>query len=360
MGYGAILRSMIDRREETLLGFLDYHFMPFALGDTMTWLMNLQVEAARRRLKRIVQLVHADPQRHFYRAQPHINRNNYREILTNLFPAFLCSPMIDAIHVVEENHTYWAMLITSAMGGAQMWPGMVSQFCQSIDFYSHKRINRYFETNADLPLLCAPRGYVQPAAAFRRRYLGGRFVVTVNIRQRASTLDTAATHRDSPLDAWMTFFDRVSRGYRDVVFVILGGYTELDRHLFRSENVVIPRTFGYSLGTDLALLFDSDLFMGTSSGFAAAATFSAVPYVITNFESRAASFVGIPVGTPHYPFAKLCQTLSWERESSDLLMDLFEAAYAVLKIRQSTTVNPRAIHSISRKVESRFLPTSKQ
>ena len=333
MKYIDTLRGMIDHRQDTLLGFLDYHYMPYALGDTMTWLMNLQVEASRRGLTKIVQLIHANPENPASFLQRHINRQNYQEILTNLFPAFLCSPMTDTIHVLGQNHTYWTMLLTSALGGKEMWPGLSAQFLESIDYISHKRINAYFEANGTLPLLEAPRGYTQSAAAFRRRHLGRRFVVTVNIRQSAVTPVPTCCHRDSPMDAWMTFFDRVARRYPEVVFVILGSYLEWDRHLYMRENIVIPRTFGHGLGMDLALLFGGDLFMGTSSGFAAAATFSAMPYIITSIEHQVERYIGIPVGTPHYPFAKPCQTLSWEPESSDLLMALFEDTYAVLKKR---------------------------
>lgn len=331
MTYLGTLSNLIDQRKDALLGFLDYRYMPFALGDTLTWLMNLQIAARERGIDRIVQLIHVDPEDTICRLQPHINAQNYRKALTNLFPAFLCSPLTDTIHVVENKHTYWGMLASAALGRKPSWPGIRAQLTQNIDYCSHKRINAYFERAGELPLLCAPRGYAALARGFRDRYLHDRFVVTVNIRQRKTKMDLAAIHRDSPLDAWVGFFERVERSHPEVVFAILGDYHEWDRKLFAARNIIVPRTFGYGLGMDLALLFGSDLFMGTSSGFSAAATFSELPYVITNFEHSAASFVGIPVGTQRYPFAKPWQTLCWHVETTDRLMEHFDGAYTVLK-----------------------------
>jgi len=328
------LFRMIDRRRDSLLGFLDYRYMPFALGDTLTWLMNLQVEAKGRELDRISLLLHADPEAPTWRLQPNITAQNYRDCLANLLPAFFCSPMTEAIDVVEHKRLYWAMLAAAALGRRPAWPGLGSQLCETIDYASHKRINAYFQKYGSLPLLASPRGYAGCAADFRDRHLSGRFVVTINIRQRGTQYDKAALHRDSSMEAWMTFLARAARSHPDAVFLVLGGYTEWDRRLAVFPNVLVPRVFGHGLGLDLALLFSGDLFMGTSSGFAAAATFSRVPYVITNYEHAAASFTAIPVGAPRYPFAQPNQTLSWERETPELLMDLFSEAHA--RCREAT------------------------
>jgi hypothetical protein len=78
------------------------------------------------------------------------------------------------------------------------------------------------------------------------------------------------------------------------------------------------------LGHELTLLFEGAPFFGSSSGFSAAATFSNTPYTITNFEHRAAEFVGVPVGVERYPFALEDQWLSWKPETEQGLLDLFD------------------------------------
>ena len=83
------------------------------------------------------------------------------------------------------------------------------------------------------------------------------------------------------------------------------------------------------------MLLDGVPFMGTSSGFSAAATFSDTPYVITQFEHRAADYIGLPVGTERYPFAAPGQWLSWEQESEVLLGDLFERVDQTLAVVRS-------------------------
>jgi len=162
------------------------------------------------------------------------------------------------------------------------------------------------------------------------------FKVAVNIRQRrfyrSVTLeDQNVTLRDSPTDEWYRFFRIVLEKHPEVRFFVLGGYTEWERDLCNYKNVVIPRTLGLNLGHELSILHKADLFMGTSSGFAAAATFSETPYIITNFLHSAADHIGLPVGTVRYPFALGHQILSWEKESTELLVHLFENGYHELK-----------------------------
>jgi hypothetical protein len=69
--------------------------------------------------------------------------------------------------------------------------------------------------------------------------------------------------------------------------------------------------------------------MGTSSGFAAMATFSGNPYIITNYDPNAASETEIEIGSKQYPFAKENQLLDWGIEKPENLINLFLEIYNV-------------------------------
>jgi hypothetical protein len=56
-----------------------------------------------------------------------------------------------------------------------------------------------------------------------------------------------------------------------------------------------------------------------------------VPYIITHFEHGAAGPLGLKVGEPCYPFALPRQTISWEVETPQLLLELFEQRYQALQ-----------------------------
>jgi len=135
------------------------------------------------------------------------------------------------------------------------------------------------------------------------------------------------TYRDSPLDEWHKFIDDVGVRYPDVQFLMLGGFLEWDSALTRRANVAIPRMMGLSLAHELALLAHSHLFLGASSGFSTMATFTHVPYVITNIEHYFAVWAGVEVNAASYPFAQPNQFLVWQREDSRLLLEYFESIY---------------------------------
>ena len=129
---------------------------------------------------------------------------------------------------------------------------------------------------------------------------------------------------------------RMATRHPEVLFLLLGGYTEWDRTVCRVSNVLIPRAMGFGLGHELALLQRSDLFMGSSSGFGTMATFCNVPYVITKIQHLFARYVDVPVGGRHYRFGNENQILYWETETQDVLLGFFEEVYGRLRAKASS------------------------
>ena len=71
----------------------------------------------------------------------------------------------------------------------------------------------------------------------------------------------------------------------------------------------------------------ADLFMGTSSGFATFATFSGGAYAIVNVEHNFAPHAEVKPYDRHYPFAGTNQVLTWQRETTEELLSLFDELY---------------------------------
>ncbi len=307
-----------------MIGIYDFSYGPYALGDALTWTMNLNVGAAAAGCDAIDQYLVIDRWRPGSRYQPFVNQHNYISIIDNLFPAFLCSPMLRSLKLVRHHPTFNLFLLREVMRRRPIWPSFFSHLNKKLDFISHRRINTFYGKHGYLPWLTAPRGYGVWADEFRRTHCDGRFVVAVNIRQGALSLTPADMFRDSPLSEWHAFISRVDKRHPDVLFLILGGYTEWDRKMYRLPNVLIPRIMGFGLGHELALLNRADLFMGTSSGFATMATFGTKPYLITNVQHVFSRYNGVPVGGRHYLFGTENQILYWEKETQDVLLDFFE------------------------------------
>jgi hypothetical protein len=191
----------------------------------------------------------------------------------------------------------------------------------------HEIINSFHARHGRIPMLEAPRGYGAWAQRFVRRHWPGRYIVCINPRQSRLSDVPATTYRDSPLTEWHTFIDQVAILHPEVLFLMLGGFQEWDAALRRRPNVAIPRAMGLTLAHELALLRHGQLFMGASSGFATMATFTDVPYLITDMEHVFAHAAGIDVSAAHYPFGRDDQHLLWQKEDATILLDFFESLY---------------------------------
>jgi len=314
-----------------MVGVYDFSYGPYALGDALTWTMNLNVMATAAGCDAIDQYLVIQPTRPGSRYQPFVNQHNYVSIIDNLFPAFLCSPMLRSLKLVRHPPTFNLFLLRDVVRRRRMWPSFFSHLNGRLDFISHRRINAYHRGHGRLPWLTAPRGYGSWADAFRREHCGGRFVVALNVRQGALSLAPANLFRDSPLPEWHAFIRRAAARHPDALFLVLGGYTEWDREMYRLPNVLLPRAMGLGLGHELALLHRANLFMGSSSGFAAMATFCNKPYFVTSIQHLFSPYAGVPVGARHYPFGNENQILHWEMETQDVLLDAFEELYARLR-----------------------------
>lgn len=318
-----------------MIGIYDFSYAPYALGDALTWTMNLNVLASAAGCDAIDQYLVIDPIWPGSRYQPFVNPHNYVTIIDNMFPAFLCSPLLRSLKIIRHPPSFNLFLLREVVRGRPMWPSFFSHLRRKLDFISHRQINAHYHQHGQLPWLSAPRGYGAWADVFRRTHCDGHFVVAVNIRQGALSLRPANLDRDSPLPEWHAFIRRAVARHTDVLFLILGGYTEWDREMVRLPNVLIPRAMGFGLGHELALLQRADLFMGSSSGFATMATFCDKPYLITNIQHLFAEYIDIPVGTRHYPFGNENQILYWEKENQDVLLEFFEDIHGRLRARSA-------------------------
>jgi hypothetical protein len=319
-----------------MIGVYDFSYGPYALGDALTWTMNLNILAVEEGCDAVDQYLVIDPARPGNCLQTFVNPHNYVSIIDNLFPAFLCSPMLRSLKLIRHVPTFALFLLNETVRRRPMWPSFFSQLNRKLDFISHRRINAFYRKHATLPWLTAPRGYGVWTDAFWRDHCQGRFVVAVNVRQGGMSMTPANLYRDSPLPEWQAFIRRAVQRHPETLFLILGGYTEWDRETFRLPNVLIPRAMGLGLGHELALLHRADLFMGSSSGFAAMATFCNKPYLITNIQHLFSGYIEVPVGTRRYPFGGDAQILYWEKENQDVLLVFFEELCARLQAgRQS-------------------------
>ena len=309
--------------------FIDFSYQHYALGDALTTQVYLACRAIEARCAGIDIHLIAPPDAPAAPTQPFINRDNYAVTLDSLLPAYTCLPQMKSLRLVRDAEAaglIWTSLVASR---TPMWPLARTHMLRHIGYpLGHDAINAFYAREGYIPRLTAPRGYAAWAKDFLQAHWPESFVVSINPRQSRLASVPSATYRDSPLAEWHDFLRRVHARYPDARFLMLGGFDEWDSDLARLPNVSIPRVMGLALPHELALLLAGDAFIGASSGFATMATFSEVPYLITNMERLFAWWAGVKIEAPRYPFALGHQHLTWDTETSDELFAHFEAIYA--------------------------------
>ena len=347
----ALPDSSTDTRvARPFLGIYDYRYAPYSLGDAITWQMHVLVSAIESGATAIDHILMTDPRHPACWMQPHITAANYLSALQNIFPALLCNPLLRNIRVFRDRATFNDVLASHVRRGMKSYPSVSNHLRRRVRSggivnsshggfpLSHSALNAFHRKNGYLPRLVAPRGYERSARMFLARHAAGRTVVAVHMRQSELGSNPAALHRDSPMAEWVHFLKLAAGRWPEVLFVVFGGYHEWERPVMFLENVLVPRSFSLGLAHELALLHHADMFMGSSSGFSAMATFSSVPYVIVNVEHDFSQYAEVPIGASRYPFAFDNQTIYWEKETADVLVDFFDRAYRAL--RKQTVSDP--------------------
>ncbi len=322
------LREIRSSDAEHFAAVIDFTYQHYALGDALTTQINMACLAREARCRSIDLYLMVDPVFPAAPTQGFINNENYLVHLDGLFPAFLCLPEVRSIRIVRDSVAaglIWTSIVASR---TPRWPALGDHLRRRMQYpMGHEIINRFYAREGRIPQLDAPRGYSAWAREFLSQQWPNRYIVCINPRQSRLSAVPVTLYRDSPLPEWHAFIDQVAERYPDVQFLMLGGFLEWDSALPRRPNVSIPRAMGLTLAHELAMLRHADLFMGTSSGFATMATFTNVPYVITNIEHYFASWAGVEAGASRYPFGLPNQHLVWRKEDASLLLEYFTSVY---------------------------------
>jgi hypothetical protein len=210
--------------------------------------------------------------------------------------------------------------------------------------HSHEDINAFAAKYGEVPLLRPAPGCVADIDELILRRFAGKKIVPFHLRLRRLDAGYGGEHsyeRDSDFLEWYDFLRQSAARYPEVEFVALGRLQEKPLELLRLPNVTSLRLFGMGLGHELTLMLKSDLFIGTSSGFAALANFSQLPHFITKMNPGSCHAYAIPDGAERLPFAAENQKLIYAQETSELLMRLLEEGLSL------TATQPSQSHSVA-------------
>jgi hypothetical protein len=331
---------------ENYYAVYDFEILPYALGDVLTWNIQTAIRCEEAGRKRVQVLILADSQypSSIYQRDL-VFAENAPLFFNELFGAFGTHPHLGNIHIFSKREDLLAFLNDAAEGdpvtqdvlddyrtvlaGREDSDALNTYFIKYI--YSHDRINTFAEENGRIPLLTSSAGCEPDVDGVMRHALGGKKVVVIHprLRQLDAGLKGEHTHfRDSDFLVWYEFLLGAIDKYSDVQFVVVGRMQEKPVALLRLPNVTNLRAMGLGLGHEITLMFKSHLFIGTSSGFAAAANFSNVPYFVTKMNKASYEAYGIPEHADRLPFAAQNQLLVSTPESVEMLEALLEKGLA--------------------------------
>ncbi len=323
-------------------GVYDFELLPYALGDVLTWNIqtSLRCEAGGR--DRVDVYLCVDPRYPSSIYQRNlVTADNCGLFFSELFGAFGTHPRLGSIFVFHERGQLLAELRRAAQGDA-MNAEVLADYERVLGrrddeaalneyfikyIYTHHEINRFFAAHGRIPLLRASMGCEPDIAGLVATLFAGKRIVVIHPRLRRLDQGYGGEHtnwRDSDFLEWFEFLRAAERRHPDVAFVVVGRLQEKPLEILRLPNVVSLRSLGLGLGHELSLMRESNLFLGTSSGFAAMANFSAIPYFITKVNEESCNAYRIPPGCEHLPFATPNQILVYEPETTDLLLRLLD------------------------------------
>ncbi len=331
----------------TLCAIYDFELMPYALGDVLTWNVQTAIQCEEAGCESVdIYICHDARYPACIFERDLVTAENCGLFFSELFGAFGTHPKLGNLLVYRSRDELLTRLQAEVKSNAASANALnaylkalanrhdevaaIEYFTRTIQ--THERINAFAARFGRIPLLRPSIGCEPDIKGLVAARFAGRRIVAVHARLRR--LDATGYSgrrsyaRDSDVLDWYEFLRDAERKHPHVMFILLGRLQEKPIELLRLPNVLSLRTLGLGLGHELTLLTKCDLFIGTSSGFAAMVNFSETPYFITRMTPASCKAYQIPLGAERLPFAAPRQVLVYEPESPAMLMRLLEEGLA--------------------------------
>ncbi len=338
------------RRENILLGISDdvqsgvthteiwdFSVKPYALGDILSWLIEVVVRCEKAGKNKIDLVILADPNRPSPVNQPYVVKQNFIRHLYSMLPAFSFCPMLNNIHIVQDRNDVESYLSHALKNNLLVKPDLIHYFNELNDakpfrgFFSE--MNQYYAETGRTPRFNKNSAYSVINDYLQFGFKSDAFFVCLHMRKRSANQESVSSGsnvlRDADPDIWIEFIKRVAKSHPNVCFVVLGRPDEISRQLYKLSNVLFLKHYGAGLAEEITAILEADLFMAISSGPAVAAIFSETPYLIYIEEINqinAAEHKEVQIGE-QVQFAAENQIHRWINVNTEILHEDFSAMY---------------------------------
>jgi hypothetical protein len=312
-----IPNGLLEREgSKTTWGILDFSAMPYALGDCLTWQVNLMCTALENKSNSIRIIVLLDPKNPSnYKLQPHIKEGNYKIFFEKLKDSLFCIPMKHTVQYESDRYlVFKAALLSHQRPQLELWPPLIHFAADKVDYMSHHTIIRFYKKYGFIPLLGRPSK--PPSKAAKQLENSKNIKVFLHLRNSMTSDSPANIYRDSDPKKWvqtLLYINSLTKGKVD--FWYAGAPQEYFKEVIELNTVYPLRLKGLQLKDELFLLKKADMFIGSMSGFAMSAVYSKTPYVITKLETKfKREMLGDSNNSTKFPFAANNQYLLWDDE----------------------------------------------
>jgi hypothetical protein len=322
----------------------DFSLFPISLGDIITWGVKSALRASAVGREKVHVHLICDPDKSGFNP---LQSSTYlvELFVAEVIPAFYSHPYFSGLSVYRSREDFqeaFSKLAKDDDISLKVCLEHESKFKDRSNFdltnqyfnlrcTFHDDINACYKQTGTFPKVGYLKDCLVDWHALQSQFAADTFWVTLQFRLRKldSGMPVGSTEglrRDAPFVTWYNFIREANSLYPSVRFILLGRLQEKPLELLRLPNVVVLRALGMSLGHEITALLNSDLYMGSPSGFAQAAHFSDVPYDIFNCTPEGCKNYAIPYGTERLPIALPRQRLHYGLEEIDMLLESLKRA----------------------------------
>ncbi len=322
----------------------DFSILPISLGDLVTWGVKSAIRASEAGRDKVHVHVICDPQKSGF------SPLQTSTFLVDLFvaeamPAFYSHPYFCGLSLYrsrDEFHDTFARLAESDEVVRAVYEENLARFEDRANFDRtckyfnkvcsyHAEINEFYKQHGTYPKVGFLEDCLVDWHALQAQFPAETFWVTLQFRLRKldagmPVISDDGVFRDAPFETWYDFVAETRQLYPHVRFVTLGRLQEKPLEMLRLPNVVSLRTLGMNLAHEITALVNSDIFLGSPSGFAQAAHLSNVPYDIFNCTHEGSRHYGVPYGAEQLPIAAPRQRLHFGPENTAQLLNALKFA----------------------------------
>jgi hypothetical protein len=321
----------------------DFQYLPFSLGDILTWTVHLTVQAQEANWEP-KEIRYRHQLRYSHPMQPFIQPGQGKKYLGELPEAFLFNPL--RLKTVEEKESHPTRDSILTEYGRNL-KNLREESSRGIDikkqtkFFirhvaSHEKLNQHYRLGGQIPLLKAPASVMKQTAKLIRQATGKTKWICLHIRFRGydQRWDLSDASRNADPVAWFQILETISASYHPTHAILLMGEIANYHPSFQNiPGIVSLRVRGGTLQNDLAAVLGAEAFLGSSSGFATAANFSRTPYVVFNVTPSGYENYAIPQNAEKLPFAGPRQFLSCSGQDLEAMVKMARRILPKIKVR---------------------------